>query len=224
MREIILDTETTGLNLQSDRIVEIGCVEMISGVPSGEVYQTYINPTRSVPMAAFAVHGLSWQFLKHFPTFDEVCANFLSFIGDARLVIHNAKFDLGFLNAEMQRCKLPPMSMSAERVVDTLDLARKLYPGQQAGLDALCRRLGIDNSRRTQHGALLDAKILADVYMQLTGGLQQNMALQTPAGPKTATERQPQQSQVSRNDQLPRVVVSAQEDVDHRTFLAQNGL
>lgn len=176
MREIALDTETTGLNPKSGhRVVEIGCVEMINHVATGEVFHAYINPRRDMPEEAFRVHGLSEEFLRDHPLFADVVEGFLEFIGDDTLVIHNAQFDMGFLNAELERAKRPPLAM--ERAVDTVKMARQKFPGAQASLDALCRRFSIDNSNRELHGALLDARLLADVYLELKGGRQTGFGL-----------------------------------------------
>jgi DNA polymerase-3 subunit epsilon len=176
MREIILDTETTGLDPASGhRIVEIGCVEAQHHIPTGETYHVYINPERDMPEEAFNVHGLSEEFLSDKPVFAEVVAEFLAFIGDAKLVIHNASFDMKFINAELKTLGFPVLPM--ERSVDTVALARRTFPGAQASLDALCRRFEIDLSRREKHGALLDAELLAEVYLQLRGGRQPDLAL-----------------------------------------------
>lgn len=171
MREIIFDTETTGLDpATGDRVVEIGCVECINHVPTGETFHVYINPERDMPEAAFKVHGLSTDFLKTKPVFAAIAADFVAFIGDAKLVAHNAFFDLGFINAELKRLGYDQIDSS--RIVDTLALARKKNPFGPNSLDALCARFGIDNSRRTKHGALLDAEILAEVYLEMMGGRQ----------------------------------------------------
>jgi len=176
MREIVLDTETTGFDPKTgDRMVEIGAVELINHMPSGKTYHQYINPERDMPQSAFEVHGLSAEFLRDYPVFRDIAAGFLDFIADARLVIHNAKFDVPFLNAELEWCKMPTIPF--ERAIDTLDIARKKYPGSPASLDALCRRFGIDNSHRTLHGALLDSEILAEVYLELIGGRQPGLVL-----------------------------------------------
>jgi DNA polymerase-3 subunit epsilon len=176
MREIVLDTETTGLDPANDhRIVEIGCLELINHIPTGRHFQCYLNPERDVPVDALAVHGLSAEFLNDKPRFAEVADALLQFIGDSRLVIHNAEFDLGFLNAEFLRLGMP--ALPADRIVDTLLLARQMFPGAPASLDALCRRFAIDNSARSRHGALLDAELLADVYLELIGGRQAGLDL-----------------------------------------------
>lgn len=176
MREIVLDTETTGLDpLTGDRVVEIGCIELINHIPSGQHFHRYINPERPMPEAAFQVHGLSDAFLADKPRFAEIVDEFLEFIGDAPLVIHNAEFDMRFINAELSRLSLQPLPLT--RAVDTLKLARQRFPGAQASLDALCRRFGIDNSKRDKHGALLDADLLAAVYLELIGGRQPDLVL-----------------------------------------------
>jgi len=181
MREIVLDTETTGLNPKNgDRIVEIGCVELFNHVPTGEVYHQYVNPERDMPAEAERVHGLSETFLKDHPVFAEISDKFVDFVGDATLVIHNASFDMGFINAELERMNVEAIPMY--RAVDTVTMARKKFPGAQASLDALCRRFGIDLSGRELHGALLDAQLLADVYLELLGGRQHGMDLAADAG------------------------------------------
>jgi len=178
MREVILDTETTGLDpAQGHRVVEIGALELLNHVPSGRTYHVYINPERDMPAEAEAVHGLSAAFLKDKPTFGEIAGEFLAFLADSPIVIHNAGFDVGFLNAELGyvgRGRLLP-----ERIVDTLHLARQKHPMGPNSLDALCRRYGVDNSRRTKHGALLDSELLADVYIELIGGRQTALSLAT---------------------------------------------
>jgi len=176
MREIVLDTETTGLDPNSgDRIVEIGAIELLNHMPTGQVYHQYINPERSMPQGAFAVHGLGDEFLADKPVFSRIAVDFLEFIGRAKLVIHNASFDMKFLNAELERCGHKRLPMS--QALDTLDIARKKYPGAQNSLDALCRRYAVDNSGREKHGALLDSELLAEVYLELIGGRQPDFAL-----------------------------------------------
>ncbi|MDA9465781.1 DNA polymerase III subunit epsilon [Bradyrhizobium sp. CCBAU 53415] len=176
MREIVLDTETTGLDpLRGDRLVEIGCVEILNRMPTGQSFHVYINPERDMPAEAFAVHGLSSEFLATKPLFHEVADEFLAFIGDAPLVIHNASFDIGFINAELDRIKRA--AIPRERLVDTLLLARRKHPGVSNRLDDLCSRYAIDNSHRTKHGALLDAELLAEVYVDLVGARQSQLLL-----------------------------------------------
>ncbi|MGB3272830.1 MAG: DNA polymerase III subunit epsilon, partial [Xanthobacteraceae bacterium] len=180
MREIVLDTETTGLDpLRGDRLVEIGCVEIVNHMPTGQVFHCYLNPERDMPQEAFAVHGLSTEFLADKPLFAAVVDEFLAFIGEAPLVIHNAAFDVGFLNAELARAARA--TIGPERLIDTLLLARRKHPGVSNRLDDLCSRYAIDNSRRTKHGALLDAELLAEVYIELIGARQAQLGL--VAGP-----------------------------------------
>jgi DNA polymerase-3 subunit epsilon len=177
MREIIFDTETTGLDSANDRIVEFGGVELDNRFPTGRSFHVYINPQgRPVHPEALAVHGLSDEFLSDKPTFAEIAAELVEFVGDAILVAHNANFDLGFVNAEFQRIGLP--QVAGDRVIDTLAIARRKHPMGPNSLDALCRRYGIDNSRRTKHGALLDSELLAEVYIELIGGKQAALVLE----------------------------------------------
>jgi DNA polymerase-3 subunit epsilon len=181
MREIVLDTETTGLEpATGDRIVEIGAVELFNHMPTGRTYHQYLNPERTMPKEAFDVHGLGDDFLRDKPLFKSVARDFLAFIGDAPLIIHNAAFDMKFLNAELDRVGLPALPMA--RAVDTVQIARRKYPGSPASLDALCRRFGVDNSGREKHGALLDSEILAEVYLELIGGRQPDFGLATANG------------------------------------------
>ena len=183
-REIILDTETTGLDpATGDRIAEIGAVELINHLPTGNTFHVYINPERDMPKEAEAVHGLSSAFLRDKPVFSAIVQDFLDFIGDAALIIHNASFDMAFINAELGFLRLP--SSPPERVVDTLHIARQKHPGAANSLDALCRRYGVDNSRRTKHGALLDSELLAEVYLELIGGRQTALILEASVARKT---------------------------------------
>jgi len=176
MREVVLDTETTGFEPeQGDRIVEIGAVELWNHLPTGKTYHQYINPERTMPKGAFEVHGLGDDFLRDKPVFPKIATAFLEFIGDAKLVIHNAAFDMKFLNAELEWAKLEKLPW--EQAIDTLAIARRRFPGSPASLDALCRRFSIDNSTRTRHGALLDSEILAEVYLELIGGRQPDFEL-----------------------------------------------
>lgn len=185
MREIVLDTETTGFKAaEGDRLVEIGCIELINHIPTGRHYHAYINPERTMPEEAFKVHGLSDDFLKDKPVFAAVAQEFCDFIGEDPLVIHNAQFDLGFLNAELARLAgFPHIAM--ERAIDTVRLARQKFPGAQVSLDALCKRFNIDNSARVKHGALLDAELLAEVYLELIGGRQQGLGFAGSADGET---------------------------------------
>ena len=176
MREIVLDTETTGINPRDGhRIIEIGALELMHHLPTGKELHIYINPEREIDDGAVAVHGLTSSFLSDKPVFAEIVDEFLSFIGEAPLVIHNASFDMGFINAELDKIQRPPLPM--DRAIDTLAMARKKFPGAQANLDALCRRFEIDNSHRDLHGALVDADLLASVYVELLGGRQPGLSL-----------------------------------------------
>ena len=218
MREIVLDTETTGLDpAQGHRIVEIGCVELFNSIPTGETYHVYLNPERDMPEEAQRVHGLSAEFLKDKPVFAHIADEFLDFIGNDRLVIHNAEFDIKFLNAELKKHNRPLLSF--DRVLDTLALARRRNPGGSNSLDALCSRYNIDNSRRTKHGALLDSEILAEVYAELLGGRQSNLGLSDSrkpmAGVAVKTAR-------PRPNILP-ARVTVQELTEHEAFIAQLG-
>ena len=184
MREIVLDTETTGISPQDGhRLVDIGCLELFNHVATGKFFHTYINPERDMPEGAFRVHGLSEAFLSDKPKFSEVADDFLEFIGEDPLVIHNASFDMGFINAELKRIGRPSLPMA--RAIDTLEIARRKYPGAQNNLDALCRRFNVDNSGRTKHGALLDSELLAEVYLELMGGRQPGLVLQRELAAKT---------------------------------------
>ena len=186
MREIVLDTETTGMDpAQGDKLVEIGCVELENHMPTGRTYHQYINPERDVPAEAVAVHGLTQERLKDEPTFGEIVGDFLDFLGnDSKLIIHNAEFDMKFINAELKTFGFP--SVDHKRVVDTLDMARRKFPGSPANLDALCRRFNVDNTGRTLHGALLDSELLAEVYLELLGGRQRGLEIEPEK--KTAKE------------------------------------
>lgn len=187
MREIVLDTETTGFDPnEGHRVVELGCVELENHLPTGNVFHCYFNPMRDVPADAVRVHGLTEEFLKKHPLFTEKVGEFLDFIGDAKLVIHNAEFDMKFLNAELKSAGFKPLPM--DRAVDTLLMARKKFPGQPATLDALCRRFKVDNSSRKFHGALLDSELLAEVYLELMGGRQHGLGLLS--GEAVATSQQ----------------------------------
>jgi DNA polymerase-3 subunit epsilon len=191
MREIVLDTETTGLDpAAGHRIIEVACVELVNHVPTGASFQRYVNPERDMPDEAFAVHGLSESFLSEHPAFGEIAKDLVEFIADSALVIHNAAFDIGFLNAEFERVRLPVIPLS--RAIDTVKLARTKFPGAQASLDALCRRFEVDNSTREKHGALLDAELLSLVYLELIGGRQPGLGLGARATGAAAIERRPQ--------------------------------
>jgi DNA polymerase III subunit epsilon len=183
MREIILDTETTGFAVEEHRVLEIGCVEVLNRLPTGRTFQVYLNPEREIDWTATRVHGITAEKVAGAPRFTEVVSTFLEFVGDSPVVAHNASFDLAFMNMELTRAGYPPLG---NPVVDTLALARQKLPGQRAGLDALCRYYGIDLTARTYHGALLDAQLLAEVYLELTGGVQGNL-LGAPPAPAAAT-------------------------------------
>jgi DNA polymerase-3 subunit epsilon len=217
MREIIFDTETTGLDPNSGhRVVEIGCVELMNHVPTGRTWQSYLNPEREMPVEAALVHGLKDEFLVKQPLFAEVADAFLEFIGDAPLVAHNAGFDMGFINAELTRHGFAPLD--AARAIDTVAMARRMFPGAPASLDALCKRFGVDASNRQLHGALLDARLLADVYLELRGGRQPDLAISTAAA--TAGE---ETSEIRTREFLaPRAHAPNEEELAaHETFLAQ---
>ena len=176
LREVILDTETTGLDpSQGHRVVEIGALELINHLPSGRTFHVYINPEREMPAEAEAIHGLSTKFLRDKPLFSNVAGDFLAFIGDSAIIIHNAAFDVGFLNAELALTGKGPLI--ADRIIDTLHLARQKHPMGPNSLDALCKRYAVDNSKRTKHGALLDSELLAEVYIELIGGRQTALSL-----------------------------------------------
>jgi DNA polymerase-3 subunit epsilon len=219
MREIVLDTETTGLDpYDGHRMVEIGCIELVNRIPSGQTLHRYFNPQRSMPAEAFAVHGLSEEFLKDKFFFAEVADELLTFLGDAPLVAHNAVFDLGFLNAELERVGRP--SIKRERLVDTLIIARRKHPGGSNRLDDLCTRYGVDNSRRTKHGALLDAELLAEVYVELIGARQAQLVLAQAA----VSGRLPGEAIVVRERPVPLVRAVTDEDrAAHRSFVATLG-
>lgn len=223
MREIVLDTETTGLDPhRGDRLVEVGCVEIVNRFLTGRNFHRYVNPERNMPIEAFQVHGLSEAFLADKPLFAAIADEFLDFIGEDTLVIHNASFDIGFLNAELKRLGKGPLAMT--RVVDTLTLARRKHPGAPASLDALCSRYGIDNSKRTRHGALLDAEILAEVYAELTGGKQSSLGLtdlptQSSAGSGQASRAMQPQTPRRVIESIP--LITEEERAAHRSFVAE---
>jgi DNA polymerase-3 subunit epsilon len=221
MRELVLDTETTGLDpFSGDRIVEIGAVELLNHVPTGRTYHQYINPERSMPAEAFAVHGLGDEFLAKQPVFRDIVADFLEFIGTDRLVIHNASFDMKFLNAELQWCKL--RQLPKDQALDTLTIARRRFPGSPASLDALCRRFGVDNSGREKHGALLDSEILAEVYLELIGGRQPDFALSAESANSRRADGSAQWRPKPRPKPLPGRLTEA-EKVAHLEFVTELG-
>lgn len=217
MREIVFDTETTGLDpFQGDRVVEIGCVELINHVPTGRTYHQYINPERSLSEEVVAVHGLTEQFLSDKPKFSEIVDEFLAFIGsDSMLVAHNASFDMKFLNAELSWVGYPPLSY--DRVIDTLILARKKFPGSRVNLNELCKRFHIDNSARTVHGALLDSELLADVYLELLGGREPGLVLDKKIPVQTIENKSVQIASVQtlqREYREPRVFGVVQDEIE----------
>ena len=220
MREIVLDTETTGLDpLTGDRVVEIGCIELFNRIPTGQTFHRYVNPERDMPASAFEVHGLSTDFLKDKPPFAEVAEDFLGFVGDAALVIHNAAFDAAFLNSELERVGKP--LIARDRLVDTLLLARRRHPGAANRLDDLCARYGIDNTRRSKHGALLDAELLAEVYIELTGARQAALGLELVTDDKAAERERITVVQARPVPLMPRV--TAEDRAAHRAFVATLG-
>ncbi|MGI3169783.1 DNA polymerase III subunit epsilon [Pseudooceanicola sp. C21-150M6] len=220
MREIVLDTETTGFDpFQGDRIVEIGAVELHNHVPTGKTYHVYINPERSMPQEAFEVHGLGDDFLRDKPKFAQIAQGFLDFVGDAKLVIHNASFDMKFLNAELGWLNLRQLPM--DQAIDTLLIARQRFPGSPASLDALCRRFGIDNSSRTLHGALLDSEILAEVYLELVGGRQPDFTLATENDSSASDAGDAWRPQPRQTALPPRV--TEEEAAAHAEFVAKLG-
>jgi DNA polymerase III subunit epsilon len=219
MREIVLDTETTGLDpSDGHRLVEIGCVELINRIPSGQTFHSHFNPQRGMPAEAFAVHGLSDDFLKDKVFFAEVADELIVFLGDAPLVIHNAAFDIGFLNAELERAGRP--LLARERLIDTLLIARRKHPGGSNRLDDLCARYAIDNSRRTKHGALLDAELLAEVYVELIGARQAQLVLSQTTMPGQASG----ELIIVRERLAPLVAaITSEERAAHRAFIATLG-
>lgn len=223
MREIVLDTETTGFEpSEGHRIVEIGAVELLNHMPTGNVFHVYLNPERTMPKEAFEVHGLGDEFLRDKPLFRQEAQNFLNFVGEARLVIHNASFDMKFLNWELRVNGFP--QIASNRAIDTLMMARSKFPGSPASLDALCRRFGINNSMREKHGALLDSEILAEVYLELIGGRQPDLVL----APVAAQQKDNAQAEVStwrprpRPAPLPARLTDA-EAAAHQAFVAKMG-
>ena len=219
MREVIFDTETTGLDpSKGHRLVEIGCVEILNGIPTGRTFHHYLDPQRDMPEEAFAVHGISAEMLAGKPLFADIADAFLAFADGARLVAHNAEFDFRFVNAELVAAGRP--ELDRERMVDTLALARRRHPGAPVSLDALCSRYGIDTTRRTKHGALLDSEILAEVYAELTGGRQTSLVFAGPAsrgwGSNAVAKREP------RPAPLPSTV-TVEELAAHEAFVAGLG-
>ena len=220
MREIVLDTETTGLDpFQGHRVVEIGCVELLNRIPTGRSFHRYLNPERDMPAEAAEVHGLTAEFLKDKPVFAEIAEEFLGFIADAPLIAHNASFDIAFLNAELER--VTKGLISRERIVDTLLLARRKHPGGANRLDDLCARYGIDNSKRTKHGALLDAELLAEVYLELIEARQAQLGL---AAAEAATAVAAGEEKIVRMRPLPLASrLTEADEAAHRAFVATLG-
>ena len=219
LREIVFDTETTGLSPDGgDRLVEIGAIELVNHIPTGRTYHQYINPERSVPEEVVAVHGLTEEFVKDYPVLSEVAAAFVEFVGeDGILVAHNASFDIKFINFELK--KIGYAEYEWNRVVDTLEIARKKFPGAKNNLDALCKRFNVDNSRRTKHGALLDAELLADVYLELLGGAEPSMLLAPEDNIKTTTENGIMFAAERKVRPLRVFAVSEAEEAEHLEFL-----
>jgi DNA polymerase-3 subunit epsilon len=216
MRQIVLDTETTGLNARlGDRIIEIGCIELVSRRPSGNHFHRYLNPEREVEEGALRVHGITREFLQDKPRFADVAAEFLEYVRGAELVIHNAAFDVEFLNAELEKLGLEPIEAHVASVIDTLATARELHPGKRNSLDALCERYQIDNSHRTLHGALLDAQLLAEAYLAMTRG-QESLAIELEAAPAAAAAARPG---IGERPRLLVVRASAEELAEHARVL-----
>lgn len=215
-REIVFDTETTGLDyVKGDRLVEIGAVELINHMPTGVTFHQYINPERDVPEEVVKVHGLTYDFLKDFPTFEKIADDWLNFVGDATLVAHNASFDINFVNYELKQIGKPEFEWS--RVVDTLEIARLLFPGSRCNLDALCKRFDIDNSSRTFHGALLDAQLLSEVYLELLGGKEPSLLLDAK---KSKKERNIETVQIQKTLRPARNFALSDEELnEHNSFL-----
>ena len=222
MREIVLDTETTGFDpVSGDRIVEIGCLELLNHIPTGKNFHRYLNPERDMPEAAFRVHGLSTEFLSDKPKFASLADDLLAFLEDSPLIIHNAEFDMKFVNYELE--KAGKRAIPFQRAIDTVAMARKKFPGSPASLDALCKRFNIDNSNRTLHGALLDAQLLADVYLELLGGRQTGLTLgqeeATTAGMNFARRASPARDRPARP---PRPHAPSAEEIEaHNAFIAK---
>jgi len=222
MREVVLDTETTGLDPKNgDRIVEIGVIELFNHMPTGRYFHKYLNPDRPMPQEAFAVHGLSDDFLKEKPRFLDIMDEFTSFVGDAKMVIHNASFDMKFLNAELTRAG--GEIYSDQQAIDTLLIARKKFPGAQNSLDALCRRFSIDNSGREKHGALLDSELLSDVYLELIGGRQPDLVLRTDNGGKLENYDTPRRDVRKKRKTALKSLITEDEKTNHEEFLKTLG-
>ena len=217
MREIVLDTETNGLSPnKGDRVVEIGCVELINHVPTENTFQVYLNPERAMDEGAQRVHGLTNEFLLDKPKFSEIAEEFISYIGESKIIAHNASFDINFLNSELAR--VDKSKISDERVVDTLKMAREKYPGARNSLDALCKRFLVDNSNRKLHGALLDSELLAEVYLELIGGKEPDLAL---AVEKKATNQSSDEvnESIAKRDKALNPRLTEEEQIKHKNFI-----
>ena len=218
-REIVFDTETTGFDYdKGDRLVEIGAVELVNHVPTGVTFHRYINPEREVPEEVVKVHGLTYEFLKDYPTFDKVADEWIDFVGDAVLVAHNATFDINFVNYELKQ--IGKQQYSWDRVVDTLEIARLLFPGSRNNLDALCKRFNVDNTARTFHGALLDAQLLSEVYLELLGGREPSLLLDAKKNKKSAEASD--NNEITRNFRESRDFPLSQQELSlHEEFLSK---
>lgn len=219
IREIVFDTETTGFKPEEgERLVEIGAVELINHIPTGKTYHQYINPEREVPEEAFKVHGLNYEFLKNYPKLSEIAQDFIDFVGDdGILVAHNASFDINFINYEFKHHGF--ITYDWDRVIDTLEIARNKFPGQRNSLDALCKRFNVDNSARTKHGALLDAELLAEVYLELLGGAEPTMSLDSEDTYIENSNNQYIDNQVKEFRQSRDFPLSAEDSAAHQSFL-----
>ncbi len=224
MRELCLDIETTGLDPRTgDKIVEIAVVELVNKVKTGNFFHSYVNPRREVPEEAFRIHGLSTEFLQDKPIFDHVVRKFLDFIGDDKIIIHNAAFDTKFINHELRILGLPALNMN--NVIDSLTIARNKFPGAPASLDALCKRFGIDLSRRTKHGALLDTELLCDVYVELMGGAQSGLSFGSSAKKEETVTQKNSEEVVEitrRNLERRSFPVSQSDEEEHKKFILKN--
>ena len=234
MREVVLDTETTGLNFNNgDRIVEVGAIELINHIPTGDTFHSYLNPVLDgeMPDESFKVHGLSVDFLSNKPLFSEVVESLLTFIGNAKLIIHNAKFDIGFINFEIQMlansnrevyARLPYNEIHKENVIDTLEIAKNLYPGKSVSLDSLCIKFGINNKRKGKHGALIDSEVLSEVYLELVGGKQPGFEFSQPGHEDEKTEKViKERKSFIRKNPLNENRLSDEEIALHREFISE---
>ena len=222
MREIVLDTETTGLDPKSgDRIVEIGAIELFNHMPTGKTFHEYLNPEKKMPQEAFAVHGLSDDFLKGKPLFRQIMENLTTFIGESKMIIHNAAFDMKFLNAELLKAGGRPYPL--DQAIDTLTIARKKFPGAQNSLDALCRRFSIDNSVREKHGALLDSELLSDVYLELIGGRQPDLILEPQPSDFNLSRIDKERGLQRKRDTQLNTLITKEEELAHNEFVEALG-